>query len=42
MRRFAFPVSKVDPALGVAEKGYEPMIDDVRENWDLCRFYFAS
>lgn len=36
-----FPVSKVDAEVDVVMKGYEPMNDVDRENWNLCKFLFA-
>lgn len=37
-----FPVSKVDTKVDKVERGYEPMNDVDRENWKLCKSWFAS
>src|SRR4051812_39511154 len=37
-----FPVSKVDAGVDAVEKGYKPMNDVDRENWNLCEFCWMS
>jgi amidase len=37
-----FPVSKVDAGVDGAEKGYKPMNDVDRDNWNLCEFCLMS
>jgi amidase len=37
-----FPVSKVDARVDTAEKGYKPMNDVDRDNWNLCEFCLMS
>jgi hypothetical protein len=35
-------VSKVDAGVDGAEKGYKPMNDVDRDNWNLCEFCLMS